>query len=254
MQNEPQPSVKRIYARICIIIGILGIACTYSPLILPVPWKTETKVLLVVIGGILILCSLVIKFHLLRCPYCGWGGLIPQWYRNDTYLLPQVRQPDPLGMRPCADTTEQKGRDADMRFKLLPIFAALLLLCGCGGARTLADVSGCGQWDRVQIIEWYEQGGSAGTQLPADSLSPDTLRELLGSTYVRRSYASMELPVPCVQIFLTADDGAPFTLAIGENGRVILSDHSGSAAKDTYWKTGSPALYRSLLSAAGTES
>ena len=254
MQNEPQPSVKRIYARICIIIGILGIACTYSPLILPVPWKTETKVLLVVIGGILILCSLVIKFHLLRCPYCGWGGLIPQWYRNDTYLLPQVRQPDPLGIRPCADTTEQKGRDADMRFKLLHIFAALLLLCGCGGARTLADVSGCGQWDRVQIIEWYEQGGSAGTQLPADSLSPDTLRELLGSTYVRRSYASMELPVPCVQIFLTADDGAPFTLAVGENGRVILSDHSGSAAKDTYWKTDSPALYRSLLSAAGTES
>ena len=254
MQNEPQPSVKRIYARICIIIGILGIACTYSPLILPVPWKTETKVLLVVIGGILILCSLVIKFHLLRCPYCGWGGLIPQWYRNDTYLLPQVRQPDPLGMRPCADTTEQKGRDADMRFKLLPIFATLLLLCGCGGARTLADVSGCGQWDRVQIIEWYEQGGSAGTQLPADSLSPDTLRELLGSTYVKRSYASTALPTPCVQIFLTADDGALFTLAVGENGRVILSDHSGSAAKDTYWKTGSPALYRSLLSAAGTES
>ena len=89
MQNEPQPSVKRIYARICIIIGILGIACTYSPLILPVPWKTETKVLLVVIGGILILCSLVIKFHLLRCPYCGWGGLIPQWYRNDTYCCPK---------------------------------------------------------------------------------------------------------------------------------------------------------------------
>ena len=68
-----------------------------------------------------------------------------------------------------------------MRFKLLPIFAALLLLCGCGGARTLADVSGCGQWSRVQIIEWYEQGGSAGTQLPADTLSPDTLRELLGN-------------------------------------------------------------------------
>ena len=254
MQNEPQPSVKRIYARICIIIGILGIACTYSPLILPVPWKTETKVLLVVIGGILILCSLVIKFHLLRCPYCGWGGLIPQWYRNDTYLLPQVRQPDPLGIRPCADAGKQKGRNADMRFKLLPIFAALLLLCGCGGARTLADVSGCGQWDRVQIIEWYDQGGSAGTQLPADSLSPDTLRELLGSTYVRRSYASMELPVPCVQIFLTADDGAPFTLAVGENGRVILTDHSGSAANSTCWKTDSPALYRSLLSAAGTES
>ena len=63
-----------------------------------------------------------------------------------------------------------------MRFKLLPIFAALLLLCGCGGARMLADVSGCGQWDRVQTIEWYEHGGSAGTQLPADSLSPNTLR------------------------------------------------------------------------------
>ena len=249
MQNEPQPSVKRIYARICIIIGILGIACTYSPLILPVPWKTETKVLLVVIGGILILCSLVIKFHLLRL-----GRPDPAVVSERYLLLSQVRQPDPLGIRPCADTTEQKGRDADMRFKLLPIFAALLLLCGCGGARTLADVSGCGQWSRVQIIEWYEHGGSAGTQLPADSLSPDTLRELLGSTYVRRSYASMELPVPCVQIFLTADDGAPFTLAVGENGRVILSDHSGSAAKSTCWKTDSPALYRSLLSAAGTES
>lgn len=249
MQNEPQPSVKRIYARICIIIGILGIACTYSPLILPVPWKTETKVLLVVIGGILILCSLVIKFHLLRL-----GRPDPAVVSERYLLLSQVRQPDPLGIRPCADTTEQKGRDADMRFKLLPIFAALLLLCGCGGARTLADVSGCGQWSRVQIIEWYEHGGSAGTQLPADNLSPDTLRELLGSTYVRRSYASMELPVPCVQIFLTADDGALFTLAIGENGRVILSDHSGSAAKSTCWKTDSPALYRSLLSAAGTES
>ena len=249
MQNEPQPSVKRIYARICIIIGILGIACTYSPLILPVPWKTETKVLLVVIGGILILCSLVIKFHLLRL-----GRPDPAVVSERYLLLSQVRQPDPLGMRPCADTTEQKGRDADMRFKLLPIFAALLLLCGCGGARTLADVSGCGQWSRVQIIEWYEHGGSAGTQLPADSLSPDTLRELLGSTYVRRSYASMALPTPCVQIFLTADDGAPFTLAVGENGRVILSDHSGSAAKSTCWKTDSPALYRSLLSAAGTES
>ena len=254
MQNEPQPSVKRIYARICIIIGILGIACTYSPLILPVPWKTETKVLLVVIGGILILCSLVIKFHVLRCPCCGWGRPDPAVVSERYLLLSQVRQPDPLGIRPCADTTEQKGRDADMRFKLLPIFAALLLLCGCGGARTLADVSGCGQWSRVQIIEWYEHGGSAGTQLPADSLSPNTLRELLGSTYVRRSYASMELPVPCVQIFLTADDGALFTLAIGENGRVILSDHSGSAAKSTCWKTDSPALYRSLLSAAGTES
>ena len=254
MQNEPQPSVKRIYARICIIIGILGIACTYSPLILPVPWKTETKVLLVVIGGILILCSLVIKFHVLRCPCCGWGRPDPAVVSERYLLLSQVRQPDPLGIRPCADTTEQKGRDADMRFKLLPIFAALLLLCGCGGARTLADVSGCGQWSRVQIIEWYEHGGSAGTQLPADSLSPDTLRELLGSTYVRRSYASMELPVPCVQIFLTADDGALFTLAVGENGRVILSDHSGSAAKSTCWKTDSPALYRSLLSAAGTES
>ncbi len=249
MQNEPQPSVKRIYARICIIIGILGIACTYSPLILPVPWKTETKVLLVVIGGILILCSLVIKFHLLRL-----GRPDPAVVSERYLLLSQVRQPDPLGIRPRADTTEQKGRDADMRFKLLPIFAALLLLCGCGGARTLADVSGCGQWSRVQIIEWYEQGGSAGTQLPADNLSPDTLRELLGSTYVRRSYASTALPTPCVQIFLTADDGAPFTLAVGENGRVILTDHSGSAANSTCWKTDSPALYRSLLSAAGTES
>lgn len=254
MQNEPQPSVKRIYARICIIIGILGIACTYSPLILPVPWKTETKVLLVVIGGILILCSLCDQISSAAVPVLRLGRPDPAVVSERYLLLSQVRQPDPLGMRPCADTTEQKGRDADMRFKLLPIFVALLLLCGCGGARTLADVSGCGQWDRVQIIEWYEQGGSAGTQLPADNLSPDTLRELLGSTYVKRSYASTALPTPCVQIFLTADDGALFTLAVGENGRVILSDHSGSAAKDTYWKTDSPALYRSLLSAAGTES
>ena len=254
MQNEPQPSVKRIYARICIIIGILGIACTYSPLILPVPWKTETKVLLVVIGGILILCSLCDQISSAAVPVLRLGRPDPAVVSERYLLLSQVRQPDPLGMRPCADTTEQKGRDADMRFKLLPIFATLLLLCGCGGARTLADVSGCGQWDRVQIIEWYEQGGSAGTQLPADNLSPDTLRELLGSTYVKRSYASTALPTPCVQIFLTADDGALFTLAVGENGRVILSDHSGSAAKDTYWKTDSPALYRSLLSAAGTES
>ena len=55
------------------------------------------------------------------------------------------------------------------------------------------------------------------------------------------------------QLLLHGDE-LLFDLAVGENGRVILSDHSGSAAKDTYWKTDSPALYRSLLSVAGTES
>ena len=145
MQNEPQPSVKRIYARICIIIGILGIACTYSPLILPVPWKTETKVLLVRDRRNFDPVFACDQISSAAVPVLRLGRPDPAVVSERYLLLSQVRQPDPLGIRPCADTTEQKGRDADMRFKLLPIFAALLLLCGCGGARTLADVSGCGQ-------------------------------------------------------------------------------------------------------------
>ena len=97
MQNEPQPSVKRIYARICIIIGILGIACTYSPLILPVPWKTETKVLLVVIGGILILCSLVIKFPSAAVPVLRLGRPDPAVVSERYLLLPQSAATGSIG-------------------------------------------------------------------------------------------------------------------------------------------------------------
>lgn len=90
MQNEPQPSVKRIYARICIVIGALGFACMFAQITLSsLQAAATTDLRLFVIGCILCVCSLVIKFHVLRCPYCGWGGLIPQWYQNDTYCCPK---------------------------------------------------------------------------------------------------------------------------------------------------------------------
>ena len=90
MQNEPQPSVKRIYARICIVIGALGFACMFAQITLSsLQAAATTDLRLFVIGCILFVCSLVIKFHVLRCPCCGWGGLIPQWYRNDTYCCPK---------------------------------------------------------------------------------------------------------------------------------------------------------------------
>ena len=88
-----------------------------------------------------------------------------------------------------------------MRFKLLPIFAALLLLCGCGGARTLADVSGCGQWSRVQIIEWYEQGGSAGTHNGMRSIIGET--GLTNFPRIRVGIRDEEVKIPIIDYVLS---------------------------------------------------
>ena len=62
------------------------------------------------------------------------------------------------------------------------------------------------------------------------------------------SHASTQLPVPCIQLFLSCEDGTLCTLAVGANGRVVLTAHSEGSETASYWNTGSSALYDALLS------
>lgn len=62
--------------------------------------------------------------------------------------------------------------------------------------------------------------------LSPDAVSPEALRALLHEAYAKPSYASTQLPVPCIQLFLSCEDGTLCTLAVGENGRVVLTAHS----------------------------
>ena len=51
-----------------------------------------------------------------------------------------------------------------------------------------------------------------------------------------------------VQLFLSCADGTLCTLAVGANGRVVLTAHSEGSETASYWNTGSSALYDALLS------
>lgn len=78
-------------------------------------------------------------------------------------------------------------------------------------------------------------------------VSPEALRALLHEAYAKPAYASAQLPVPCIQLFLSCEDGTLCTLAVGANGRVVLSAHSEGSETASYWNTGSSALYDALL-------
>lgn len=103
-------------------------------------------------------------------------------------------------------------------------------------------------WSSVQLVERYDRAGEEATSRSTDAVSPEALRTLLHEAYAKPAYASAQLPVPCIQLFLSCADGTLCTLAVGANGRVVLTAHSEGSETASYWNTGSSALYDALLS------
>lgn len=124
----------------------------------------------------------------------------------------------------------------------------LLLLMGCAASQQLEQVCGAAQWSSVQLVERYDRAGEEAVPVSPDAVSLEALRTLLREASGKPAYASAQLPVPCIQLFLSNTDGTLCTLAVGENGRVVLTAHSDSGETASYWNTGSSALYDALLS------
>ncbi len=76
--------IKRFHARLCIILLVAGlVTICISPLL----GDLQVSVLYMSFG--LIAVALYVKFKLLRCPYCGWGGAVPQWSKSNTIHCPK---------------------------------------------------------------------------------------------------------------------------------------------------------------------
>ncbi len=134
------------------------------------------------------------------------------------------------------------------RFAALGLVVWLVLLMGCAASQQLEQVCGAAQWSSVQLIERYNRAGEEAAPVSPDAISLETLQTLLREAPGKPAYASAQLPVPCIQLFLSNTDGTLCTLAVGENGRVVLTTHTGSSEAASYWNTGSSALYDALLS------
>lgn len=146
------------------------------------------------------------------------------------------------------------GRKGQERMKAKRIILAvdllaiwLVLLMGCTASQQLDQACGAEQWSSVQLVERYDRTGEEAVPLSPDAVSPEALRALLHEAYAKPAYASAQLPVPCIQLFLSCEDGTLCTLAVGANGRVVLSAHSEGSETASYWNTGSSALYDALL-------
>lgn len=133
------------------------------------------------------------------------------------------------------------------RFAALFLAVWLLLLMGCAASQQLDQACGAEQWSSVQLVERYDRAGEEAVTLSPDAVSPEALRALLHEAYAKPSYASAQLPVPCIQLFLSCEDGTLCTLAVGAYGRVVLTAHSEGSETASYWNTGSSVLYDALL-------
>lgn len=99
--------------------------------------------------------------------------------------------------------------------RLAALFLAvwLLLLMGCAASRQLEQVCGAENWSSVQLVERYDRAGEEAVTISPDAVSPEALRALLREAYAKPAYASAQLPVPCIQLFLSCADGTLCTLA-----------------------------------------
>ena len=93
------------------------------------------------------------------------------------------------------------------RFAALFLAAWLVLLMGCAASRQLGQVCGAENWSSVQLVERYDRAGEEATSRSTDAVSLEALRTLLREAYAKPSHASTQLPVPCIQLFLSCADG-----------------------------------------------
>lgn len=74
--------VSRFWARVCIVCLVISLLLITCKII------TSSNVPLF-IGTLFLVFSLYIKFFILRCPNCNWGGGVPQWSKNATIHCPK---------------------------------------------------------------------------------------------------------------------------------------------------------------------
>ena len=74
--------ISRTYARACIITLSIGI------LMLLVGGYFDNIVYLY-IALVFTSIAFIIKYFVLKCPYCGWAGVPPQWSKSGTIYCPK---------------------------------------------------------------------------------------------------------------------------------------------------------------------
>lgn len=67
--------VSRFWARTSITLTVGGCLLIF----LGAGWRFAWVIIL---GGLMVLAALLIKFCFLRCPQCGWGGQNPRWSKK----------------------------------------------------------------------------------------------------------------------------------------------------------------------------
>lgn len=77
--------LKRKYARLCLILIASGVICMLVPFVLTLSGVGKYWI---IVGAILLFSAAVVKHIFLKCPYCGFRGLMPQWTANGTYHCP----------------------------------------------------------------------------------------------------------------------------------------------------------------------
>ena len=70
--------MPRRWARIMIVLGGLGLLALGGMGLVQISWAMG---LLLAVFAVCTVWALCIKFLVLRCPHCGWGGGQPQWSR-----------------------------------------------------------------------------------------------------------------------------------------------------------------------------
>lgn len=78
--------IPRIYARLCILFMIIGLALLIVGIIIP-------SKLIFILASICIAIAVIVKFLLLKCPYCHWSGLSPQWSKSGTMFCVKCGKP-----------------------------------------------------------------------------------------------------------------------------------------------------------------
>ena len=74
--------MSRKWARASIIL--MGIFCGFMLL-----GGLLNNSIVIAAGVVFIIPSFLIKYFVLRCPACGWGGAPPQWTKSGTIHCPK---------------------------------------------------------------------------------------------------------------------------------------------------------------------
>lgn len=86
--------LRRRWARVSIVLVISGAGCILLGLLLGravYPWKWTGG--LIILGSVLLVAALMVKYTSLRCPSCGKGAAMPLWNPGKRFYCPCCGKP-----------------------------------------------------------------------------------------------------------------------------------------------------------------